>query len=430
LVSPESAPGPGARRLAVSAVAPGIFLAALALGETRAYSRLTLAEALALAEQQNPSLKAQAQAIESSRAAEVTAGLRPNPTFQNDTSSATVGVYQEVEIGGKRRARLESARIATSISQADLADAHRTLVYGVRQAFVGALLAKANAQLARENLASFGRVVDLNRLRLEKGALSGADFQKIELQMLQFQTDLEDASLALETARATLRALLGGSLVPQDFDVDGELAATPVEMTLSELERLALADRPDLRSAEAGVQKAAADARLARANGYPDPTIGTSLLHTGNEIGGPSWFEPFFPKGETSNAMGLGISFPLPVFNRNQGEIARARSEQSRAEFLAEAARNQVIQDVDSAYAAFQSSRERVRWYQQTYLSRAKESRDSAEFAYEKGATSALDLLDAERTYRATELAYRRELAAHETNLALLDAAVGKVVIP
>ena len=430
MASAESAPGPGARRLAVFAVAPGIFLAALALGETGASARMTLADALALAEQQNPSLKARAQAIESSRAAEVTAGLRPNPTFQNDTTSATLGVYQEIEVGGKRRARLESARLATSMSQTDFADARRTLVYNVRQAFVGALLGKANAALARENLTTFGKVVDLNRLRFESGALSGADLQRIELQMLQFQTDLEEASVALDTAKATLRALLGGSLVPEDFDVEGELEATPFEKTLPELERLALANRPDLRSAETEVQKAAADFRLARANGYPDPTIGTSLLHTGNEVGGPSWFQPFYPKGETSNAMGLGISFPLPVFNRNQGEIARTSSEQRRAQFLAEATRNQVVQDVDSAYAAFQSSRERVRWYEQTYLSRAKDSRDTAEFAYEKGATSALELLDAERTYRATELAYRRELAAYETNLAQLDAAVGKAVIP
>jgi cobalt-zinc-cadmium efflux system outer membrane protein len=392
--------------------------------------RLTLAQALALAEQQNPTLLAQAQSIESSRANEITAGLRPNPTLQNDTTSGTVGVYQEFEIGGKRRTRLDSARLATSISRTDFADARRTLVFDVRQAFVNALLAGANLALARENLSSFQRVIDLNRVRLEKGALSGADFLKIELQMLQFQTDVEDAALALKTAKATIRTLLGGSNLGEEFEVEGSLLPAPLDPSLAELQQRALANRPDLKSAETGREKAAADLRLAKANGYPDPTIGTSWLHAGNEIGGPRWFQPFYPKGATSNAMGVGIAFPIPLFNRNQGEIARTRSEQRRANLLAQATRNQVLQDVATAFAACQSSRERVRLYEQTYLSRSKDSRDAADFAFQRGATSILDFLDAERTYRATQLAYRKELAGYVTNLALLEAAVNAEVAP
>jgi cobalt-zinc-cadmium efflux system outer membrane protein len=391
---------------------------------------LTLTQALALAEQQNPTLNAQELSIESNRANEITAGLRPNPQFQNDTTSATAGIYQEFEIGGKRPARRESARLATSISRTDFADARRTLVLNVRQAFVSALQAKSDIDLAQKNLSSFQKVIDLQRLRLEKGALSGGDFLKIELQMLQFQTDLEDANLAFKTSRATLRALLGGTYLPEQFEVEGELRATPFEGDLAELQQLALANRPDLQSAETGRQKAAADLRLARANAIPDPTIGASLLHAGSEIGGPSWFQPFFPKGATSNAMGLGVSFPIPLFNRSQGEIARTKSEQRRADFLAQATRNQVREDVETAYASFESSRERVRLYEQNYLSRAKESRDIAEFAFQKGATSILDLLDAERTYRSTQLAYRTQLSAYLTNLAQLEAAVGKRLTP
>jgi outer membrane protein, heavy metal efflux system len=410
--------------------APAVALAALfSVGlsgpaAAEQIGNLTLAQALRLAEQQNPTLQAQAQSIESSRANEITAGLRPNPSFQNDTTSATVGIYQQFETGGKRRTRLDSARLATSISQSDFADARRNLAFNVRQAFVNAQLAGANLALARENLSSFQRVIDLQRVRLEKGALSGADFLKIELQMLQFQTDVEDATLALKTAKAAIRALLGGSNLAEEFEVEGDLRPAPFDASLPELQQRALANRPDLKSAETGREKAAADLRLAKANGYPDPTIGTSLLHVGNEIGGPSWFEPFYPKGPNSNAMGVGISFPLPLFNRNQGEIARTRSEERRANFLAQATRNQVLQDVETAFAAFRSSRERVRLYEQTYLSRSKDSRDAAEFAFQRGATSILDFLDAERTYRATQLAYRKELAAYVTNLAQLEAAV------
>jgi cobalt-zinc-cadmium efflux system outer membrane protein len=379
----------------------------------------------------NPTLRAQAQSIESSRADELTARLRPNPTFQNDTTSATLGFYQEFEIGGKRSARIQSARLATSISRSDFEDARRILVLNLRQAFIAALLAKSDFDFARDNLADYQKVVDLNRLRVQQGDMSRADFLKVELQTLQFQTDFDDAQLALNTAKATLRAQVGPSNLPQDFDLSGDLRATPLDRSLAELQQLAVTNRPDLKSAATGDEKAAADLRLAKAMRWPDPTIGTSFLHTGNEIGGPHWFQPFYPKGNVSNSMGLGIaSIAIPLFNRNQGEIARAKSEQLRAEFLTEAARNQVLQDVEAAYASFESSRERVRLYEQTYLSRAKESLDIQDYSFRHGAASILDFLDAERTFRAIQLAYRQQLAAYQANLAQLEAAVGIPLVP
>jgi cobalt-zinc-cadmium efflux system outer membrane protein len=379
----------------------------------------------------NPTLKAQAQSIESSRASEITAGLRPNPQFQNDTTSATIGIYQEFEIAGKRPARLEAARLATSISKTDFADARRTLILDLRETFVAALLAKSELDFARDNLSNYQKVIDLNRVMLEQGAISRADSLRIELQMLQFQTDADDATLALKTAKATLRALVGTSNLPQEFDIQGDLRTVPLEKGLAELQQLALANRPDLESVETAREKALADLRLAKANRWPNPTIGTSFLHTGNEIGGPSWFQPFYPKGSTTNAMGIGITaISIPFFNRNQGEVAHAQSEQLRADFLAQAARNQVLQDVETAYVSFESSRERVRRYEQTYLSLAKESLDIEEFSLRNGGASILDFLDTERTYRATQLAYRQQLAAYLTNLAQLDAAVGAPVTP
>jgi cobalt-zinc-cadmium efflux system outer membrane protein len=379
----------------------------------------------------NPTLKAQAQSIESSRASEITAGLRPNPQFQNDTTSATIGIYQEFEIAGKRPARLEAARLATSISKTDFADARRTLILDLRETFVAALLAKSELDFARDNLSNYQKVIDLNRVMLEQGAISRADSLRIELQMLQFQTDADDATLALKTAKATLRALVGTSNLPQEYDIQGDLRTVPLEKGLAELQQLALANRPDLESVETAREKALADLRLAKANRWPNPTIGTSFLHTGNEIGGPSWFQPFYPKGSTTNAMGIGITaISIPFFNRNQGEVAHAQSEQLRADFLAQAARNQVLQDVETAYVSFESSRERVRRYEQTYLSLAKESLDIEEFSLRNGGASILDFLDTERTYRATQLAYRQQLAAYLTNLAQLDAAVGAPVTP
>ena len=379
----------------------------------------------------NPTLRAQAQSIESNRASEITAGLRPNPQFQNDTTSATVGIYQEVEIGGKRSARMESARLATSISQTDSADVRRSLTLNLRQAFIAALQAKSDLQFAQDNLADYQKVVDINQTMFKQGAISRANFLRIQLEMLQFQTDLDDASLSLKTAKATLRGLVGAANLPPDFVIEGELQTIPLNKNLAELQQLATANRPDLKSAETTRQKVAADLRLAKANGWPDPTIGTSYLHTGNEIGGPEWFQPFYPKGSSSNAMGLGIaSISIPLFNRNQGEVARARSEQLRADFLADAARNQVLQDVETAYASFESSRERVRLYEQTCLSESKESLDIEQFSLQRGGASILDFLDSERTYRSTQLAYRQQLAAYLTDLAQLEAVVGTAVTP
>lgn len=379
----------------------------------------------------NPTVRAQEQSTVSDQAAEVSAGLRPNPTFQNDTTSATIGIYQEFEIGGKRTARIRSTNLATQISRTDTADTQRTLTLNLRLAFISALQAKSDSQFARDNLGNYQKTVDLNREMLQQGEISRADFLRIELEMLQFQTDLDDATLELKTAKATLRGLVGPAILPEDFDIQGELKAVPFDKDLPELEKLALQNRPDLQSAETGRLKASADLRLAEANRWPDPTFGASYLHTGNEIGGPNWFQPFFPKGSASNAMGIGIaSIPIAVFNRSQGEISRAKSEQLRADFLTDAAKAHVIQDVESAYASFVSSRGRVKMYEETYLSEAKESLQIEDFSFHKGGTSILDFLDAERAYRAIQLAYRQQLAAYLSSLAQLQVAAGMEVTP
>jgi cobalt-zinc-cadmium efflux system outer membrane protein len=379
----------------------------------------------------NPTLRAQEQSVVSNRASEVTAALRPNPTLQNDTTSATLGIYQEFEIGGKRSARMRSASLATSVSESDAADTRRTLTLALRQAFIAALQASSDLKFATENLDNYQRTVDINHQMLQQGEIARADFLRIQLQTLEFQTDLDEATLELKTAKATLRGLLGSANLPTEFEVGGDLKAQLFDKSLAELEKLAVQNRPDLRSAETGRQKAAADIRLAQANRWPDPTIGASFLHTGNEFPGPEWFEPFYPKGASSNAMGIGAaSIQLPIFNRNQGEIARARSEEVRAGLLEDAVKNQAVQDVETAYAAFVSARERLRMYEGTYLGYAKESLDIEEFSFHKGGASVLDFLDAQRTYRATQLAYRQQLAAYLDALAQLQTAAGLEVTP
>ncbi len=384
---------------------------------------LTLEQTVELALQRNPTLRAQALSITSSQANEVTAGLRPNPVFVSSSQDFTAGLSQLFERGGKRWRRIDTAKLSTDIATSDFSDARRGLVLGVRKTFTDGLLAKSNLSLSQENLKSFQEVEDLNRIRFEKGDISGADFLKIELQKLQFQNDVQDATLSLKTAKTTLRTLLATPDLAEDFDIEGELKFVEFDMSLDDLKAIALRDRPDLRSAEALKKKTEADIRLAVANSYTDVSLALGYHHT--EPGLPDWINPLFPAGPTENSVGFGFSFPIRIFDRNQGEIARTKAEAIRTASLAEAVRNQISGDVEVSYAAFRTSRERVRLYEQVYLARAKESREIAEFAYKSGATSILDLLEAERTYRGVQLAYRQALANYLTSRHQLNAAVG-----
>ncbi len=386
---------------------------------------LSLEQALELALRGNPGLRAQAATVESTRAGEITAALRPNPTFTNGTVDFTGGIGWTFERGGKRQRRIDSARLATAGAERDLQDTRRTLISTVRSTFTAALLARGNLRAADENLKNFQQVEDLNHIRFDKGEIAGGDFLKISLQKLQFQTDVQDANLAYRTARANLRQAIFAPELAQDFEVQGELRTAPLPRTLPDLERQALAARPDLLSAETAVAKAEADVRLAKANAKVDVTASLGWIHTGQSLVDDQHVQPFFSFGQSANALGTGISFPLPIFDRNQGEIARTRSEAVRARAAADTVRAQVIDDVETAFVALRTSQERVDLYETVYLKASHDSREIAEYAYRKGATSILDLLDAERTDRATQLAYRQALADYVTRLAQLQAAVG-----
>ena len=236
---------------------------------------------------------------------------------------------------------------------------------------------------------------------------------------------MQDADLAYRTARASLRQAVFAPELAPELEVLGELRPAPMPGALAELEQRALAARPDLLSALTAVAKAEADVKLAEANAKVDVTASLGWIHTGQSLADDQHVQPFFSFGQTANALGTGISFPLPLFNRNQGEIARTNSEVVRARAAADVVRAQVIDDVETAFVALRTSEERVDLYERIYLKSSHDSREIAEYAYRKGATSILDLLDAERTDRATQLAYRQALADYVTRRSQLEAAVG-----
>jgi len=281
--------------------------------------------------------------------------------------------------------------------------------------------------LAEENLKSFQEVEDLGKIRFQQREISEADLLRVELQKLQLETDVLDATLQLKTSKATLRTLLATPDLAQDFDVEGNFDFVEIDLSLTELKELAIRNRPDLRSTQTLERKAQADVRLAVANSYADITLMFGYHHTEPSL--PNWINPLFLQGPAENSVGFGFSFPIRVFDRNQGEIARARAEANRAASLTEALRNQITSEVEASVAAFQAGRERARLYEQVYLAKGRELREIAELAYNSGTTSLLDLLEVNRTYREMQLAYRQVLASYLTGLHQLNSVVGTDVV-
>jgi cobalt-zinc-cadmium efflux system outer membrane protein len=395
-------------------------------------SRISLDQAIDLALVHNHSIKATRTLILQNQAQEITANLRPNPTLGadsqfvpffspqdfsgdnlNETQQFDVGLSYLFERGRKRQRRLQAAQDQTSVTRAQVADAERTLAFNVGQQFVSVLLAESTLQFALQDLQSFQKTVDIGAAQLHAGSISEGDYLKISLQLLQFQTDVSAARLARVQALVGLREFLGYDAVPADFDVIGDLAYQPLKANQEDLQTRALRDRPDFRAAELGITAAQSQILLAKANGKVDVNGTYDFTHVSGE-----------------NTASIFVNFALPIFNRNQGEIARTGYALTQAQEQQQAASDTVLSDVANAYEAVRSNDEIVQLYISGYLKQAEDSRDISEYAYRRGAASLLDFLDAERSYRAIQLAYRQALASYMTALEQLKEAVGTRNLP
>jgi cobalt-zinc-cadmium efflux system outer membrane protein len=385
-------------------------------------AQVSLQEAVQLALQRNPTLRAREREHEATRANEITAGLRPNPTAsyaaeQLGSSGVdpqhTVALSQTIETGGKRRRRIESAQAATRVSDFELADVRRQVVAQVKKAFTDLLVAEATGKLAAENLASLDEVERVNRLRAEKGEIAEVELLRIQVQRFAFERDLADARQAGQAAKIALRTAVGPAALAEDFAVDGDLAFRDVVLDRERLVQQSLVRRPDVLAAEAGRDRARADVNLAQANAWWDFAPQVQYQRIGQD-----------------NTFGVGISIPLRVFDRNQGEIARTRAEVDRADHLRDAAVNQARSEAETALAAVATEREKVLRLRDLYLPRAQRARDTVEFAYQRGGLSVLDLLDAQRTYRETALEHVRALGNYWNAVYQLEAAVGSSLVP
>lgn len=394
-------------------------------------SRLTLEDATRLALDHNQSLRALRLTIDQAKANEITAALKPNPVFTNlnedfpifnpsqltldnlrTNQEFTNSVTYTIERGGKRLQRVQVAQDNTDVTVKAVADSERQLRFQVGQAFIGALLAKSNLEFAQVDLKDFTQVVDINRQRLQSGDIAEADFLKITLQQLQFEQDVSSAEVALVQAKAALRQLVGYDTVTEDFELVGELKHSKYLGTQADLEKEALLSRPDFLAAQSAVRLANDSVALAYSNRARDLTLESEYKRSGE-----------------TNGVGFGFSIEIPMHDRNQGEIARSKVAASQAVEAAEATRISVLTDVRNGFAQYQTSERVAALYESGYLDQASQSRQISNYAYQRGAATLLDLLDAERSYRATQLAYRQALAASMLSAEQINLSVGKKVM-
>jgi cobalt-zinc-cadmium efflux system outer membrane protein len=387
-------------------------------------------------EQNNPTLAADQFNVEEAKAQEITAYLRPNPDFSLTVDGTQVapsrGVWQPFagtfespgisylhERRHKRELRLESARKDTLLAQSGHADLDRTLLFDLRSAFVSTLQAKAVVQLAQDNLTYYDHVLDVSRTRFQAGDIAQIDLDRLELQRVQYESDLQTAQVNLRSAKIQLLTLLNDRTPVEQFDVTGVYDFSDQLAPREQFRNEALNTRPDLKAAIEAIDKAQTEHRLAIANGSTDPTVSAWYTHNSSNN------NPF-----GTNTVGGSISIPLRIFDRNQGEKVRTELDIARTQKLREGSEAQVFSDVDSAYAALDSSLVLLRPYKQKYLQQSVRVRDTVAFAYQQGGASLLDFLNAEGEYRAVELSYVNLIGSYLTAAAQLNLAVGREVIP
>ena len=397
-------------------------------------ARMTLEEALRLANERNPNLAAARNTVEMAEAQRIAARLRPNPavTFESagyplfesprpsfgNNQELTFRFDQEIELAGRRGLRTQAAETGISAAEAAFQDQKRRLDFEVRRGYFGVVLAKADLEVAKAALDEIDKVISLNRARYEQGEISGGEVRRIQVERLKFVDDQFAAELALRNARSALLALFNAPNLSVEFDVvetlnvPGTTGAGPAVVAqaidATALRTQALSLRPDLLAAQQAVQRADTETRLQRALRTPNITLG----------GG-------YRRDFGTNAVVFGVTVPLPLSNRNQGGVARAEAERRQAANLATATATGVLLEVQQAVNAVDVSRARVAYIEREYLTPSRESRDIVLASYRLGTADLIDFLDAQRAFRDTLRTYNRALYEQRMGLFQLAAATG-----
>ncbi|MGB7168766.1 MAG: TolC family protein, partial [Acidobacteriaceae bacterium] len=387
---------------------------------------MSLQQVLAVSRARNPGLLSAEQHVIATKASEITAGLRQNPTFTVSGANTTLpannpsspytyvgNVSRLFERGQKRRWRLDAATATTSVTRSQYNDQQRQLVLQVKDAFTNMLAAKGALQVAQDNLDSYRRTVDLSKARLDAGDISRTDFERIDLQLAEFESDYDTAKLNLVQSSDSLQLLMGIEKASPNFDITGSLEPPELTQTVTQIEQEALIARPDYEAARESVTLADANVKVADSEGTTDPMIGGEYERVG-----------------VFDSAGFQVSIPVRIFDRNQGEKERTRYEAQSSRLAETEARNQVLNDVDQAWAGYVAALDLAKRYNNHYVAESERVRGNLEFSYRNGGATLLDYLDALRDYRQVHL---DALAANQQvwlSLDQLSFAAATEVVP
>lgn len=395
---------------------------------------LTLDQVVQEALSNNLGLIAERQNVPIAKAREITASLRPNPvltfawdyldwlrrglTVENSAGPSEWHVQFDYVLEGmrKRERRMELARLVTSVADLRLLDSVRLLSLNVRVACVDYLLAKENLSLAHANLGVFNNILKVNEAKVKAGEQAGVELIRTRVAREQLENAVHQAELRRTIAANNLQQLMGRKTMDPSFDLSGAFTDGAVVAVLEELRAAALDQRPDLRAALKDTQRARADISLQQANARPDYTL-SSLYH--HQYG--------YSNGRT---FGVVFATPLPLTNRNQGEIARATRETYQTELQVKALQNTISTEVDNAYQQLMTAQNLVGRIRQNLLADAKQVRDITEYSYRRGEASFLEFLDAQRAFNDAQQSYNDARADYQRSLYLIDAVTGKSVTP
>jgi cobalt-zinc-cadmium efflux system outer membrane protein len=409
-----------------------VFGITLLASSANAQQALTWEQVKAKFEAVNPTLKADAANVDEMKAEEITAYLRPNPQFTFSTDGTQLvrhnGVWQPLdgtqyqpnvsylhERDHKRELRLESAKQGTQIAGSQHEDLERNLIFNLRSVFIQTLQAKAVLELAQADLEYYDKIIEISRERYKVGDIGRVDLDRIELLRVQYESEIQTAIVNLRTSKIQLLQLLDDRTPLDKFDVIGPFDFSEQLQPLESFRQIALDNRPDLRAALQSIQQAVTNHKLANANGSTDPTFG-------------AWYtyNPSFNNPNDQQTLGLNVSIPLRIFDRNQGEKKRTLIDIDRNRQLTEAARAQVFSDVDSAYEEVESNVVLLKPYRDKYKDQATRVRDTVTYSYQRGGASLMDFLNAQSDYRVVQLAYLQLVGAYLTAAGQLNLAVGR----
>jgi cobalt-zinc-cadmium efflux system outer membrane protein len=419
----------------IGVYAPGIFRCLfgflLFASTARAQDALTWEQIKAKFEAANPALRADELNVEEMKAEEITAFLRPNPQFTASEDGTQLaphsGVWQPLvgtqyqgnasylhERDHKRELRLESAKEGTQITASQHQDLERNMLFGLRSMFVQTLEAKAVLDLAKADVEYYDKIIDISRERFKAGDIARIDLDRIELLRVQYEAEIETATVNLRTAKFQLMQLINERTPVDKFDVTGNFDWHDAVRPLEDYRQIALDNRPDLQAAMETIQQSDTNHKLAVANGSTDPTFSGWVT-----------YNPSFNNPNDKETLGLSVSIPLRIFDRNQGEKKRTLIDIDRSRSAADSAKAQVFDDVDSTYEQLRSSIALLRPYKEKYRDQATRVRDTVTFSYEHGGASLMDFLNAQSDYRVVQLAYVQLVGSYLTYAGQLNLVVG-----